>query len=113
MPPAGAAHRRPVDAGCGAPSQQVSTLRWQRSHHAPLWRQISVRSQIGQGPMRRVWQPCPTHNRPRTGTANPRLVPDLAVLVGIRQQAVVSKSVRRAREMGLLAYPDQDRKVRH
>ncbi len=30
-----------------------------------------------------------------------------------RQQAIVSKSVRRAREMGLLAYPDQDRKVRH
>jgi len=30
-----------------------------------------------------------------------------------RQQAIVSKSVRRARQMGLLAYPDQDRKVRH
>ena len=30
-----------------------------------------------------------------------------------RQQAVVSKSVRRARQMGLLPYPDQDRKVRH
>ncbi|MFN8111072.1 MAG: 30S ribosomal protein S18 [Thermoleophilia bacterium] len=30
-----------------------------------------------------------------------------------RQQAAVSKAVKRARTMGLLAYPDQDRKVRH
>jgi small subunit ribosomal protein S18 len=30
-----------------------------------------------------------------------------------RQQAMVSKSVKRARTMGLLSYPDQDRKVRH
>ncbi len=30
-----------------------------------------------------------------------------------RQQAMVASAVKRARTMGLLAYPDQDRKVRH
>lgn len=30
-----------------------------------------------------------------------------------RQQAMVANAVKRARTMGLLAYPDQDRKVRH
>jgi len=30
-----------------------------------------------------------------------------------RQQAMVATAVKRARTMGLLAYPDQDRKVRH
>ena len=30
-----------------------------------------------------------------------------------RQQSQIAKAVKRAREMGLLAYPDQDRKVRH
>ena len=30
-----------------------------------------------------------------------------------RQQAMVANAVKRARIMGLLAYPDQDRKVRH
>jgi len=30
-----------------------------------------------------------------------------------RQQTLVAKSVKRARTMGLLIYPDQDRKVRH
>ncbi len=30
-----------------------------------------------------------------------------------RQQTLVAKAVKRARTMGLLIYPDQDRKVRH
>ena len=30
-----------------------------------------------------------------------------------RQQSLVAKAVKRARTMGLLIYPDQDRKVRH
>ncbi len=30
-----------------------------------------------------------------------------------RQQAQVARAVKRARQMGLLAYPDQDRKVRN
>ena len=30
-----------------------------------------------------------------------------------RQQSLVAKAVKRARTMGLLVYPDQDRKVRH
>jgi small subunit ribosomal protein S18 len=30
-----------------------------------------------------------------------------------RQQAQVAKAVKRARTMGLLIYPDQDRNVRH
>ena len=31
----------PAEAGCGEPSQQVSTFRWQRSHHNPLWRRTA------------------------------------------------------------------------
>jgi small subunit ribosomal protein S18 len=30
-----------------------------------------------------------------------------------RQQSQVARAVKRAREMGLFAYPDQDRKIRH
>jgi small subunit ribosomal protein S18 len=30
-----------------------------------------------------------------------------------RQQSLVAKAVKRARTMGLLPYPDQDRKIRH
>lgn len=36
---------------CGEPSQQVSTLRWHRSHHTPLCLQTSCASHAGQSPM--------------------------------------------------------------